>query len=258
MDDLFYSIAGRRTFRGRKSRGTNTESEGQRVKKKKKNAFRKRDRSAATYATATKTYTGRAWRARNTNPDVPDGMNLRVPPDRPHSIPVRITLANSGRVLVTDFAVYDTISDVQRYVLPALWPSAVYARQVRVSVWDGRRQTDVTDGQTALRQYWTGSDPVRLVADTDGGPAPYGHWRRRRCCSPSTGGRYRNANTQTVRGTAECRPKKTKCTQVVYTRDACVDTVRDYGTQTEPMCGHDRSSSYAKISNCNQRRPRFA
>jgi len=182
--------------------------------------------------------------------------DLCVPSNQPDSICVRVTLPNND-VMLTYFALWDTILEVKYCVLPALQPKIGNIQQIKCVVCDGCQQFEVGN-HTQLKCLWNNCiiciliniEHYENVSNTrvkdgkavtehrnmyDTMPKQISGYRNRK-----TGLLYKNSIVQTmyetpVLNSCNDKNKNSLATQTIQTSEATTEAVVEFGVQTEPI-----------------------
>lgn len=196
----------------------------------------------------------------NGNGDVAEMYSdLCIPSNRPDSICVRVTLPNND-VLLTYFALWDTILDVKYCVLSTLQPKIGNIQQIKFVVCDGCQQFEVSN-HTQLKCLWNNciihitcllisiehhENVSNAIVKYDKAVSEH---RNMFVTMPKQTSGYRNKKTeliyknsvvQTMHETPELnncndKNKNSLATQTIQTSEATTEAVTEFGVQTEPI-----------------------
>lgn len=88
--------------------------------------------------------------------------NLYIPSNQQQCISVQITLPNNN-ILITNFALWDTILNVKNYILPLLQPEIKNILQIMFVVYYSHQQFEVSN-HILLKDYWNNSSIELFVS----------------------------------------------------------------------------------------------
>lgn len=187
-------------------------------------------------------------------------IDLCIPPDKPDSICIQITLPNN--TFTRNFATWDTILDVKHYILRALQPKIDNIQQIQCVLQYSYKQYKVND-HTVLKQIWNNC-PIQILVNIE-------HWEDIKQISHSsnsteqyktvhpeqgnvfdtnavipwpgvgyknniTGKIYKNVTAQTLNNKKQYnKNRNTIGIQTFHTHDATTEVLVDVGTQSESI-----------------------
>lgn len=189
--------------------------------------------------------------------------DLCVPLSQSNSVLVHVKLLNN-ETLSTKFALWNTILDVKRYILPALQPKIVSILQIKCVLYDGNQQFEAHD-HTLLKNYSDNNYPLQVWVNIEhheaikNAPHVPNFTAKKNAVHPDqgnildtnviipkhtigyrnkkTGKLYKNTVVQTsIKPTNFNRENiNSLAIQTIQTKDATTEVLVECGTQTQPM-----------------------